>query len=91
MCPLGLGGQACSGSIHGRCDSANGNCLCLDGFAGVDCSHNGTCNQTAGLCSGHGLCAPAGVFVRCALCVYVDGCPFIAAMLVPFALCGVKG
>jgi len=51
-------GEGCSG--HGRCHSASGVCLCLQGYSGEDCSHVGKGSECVFNCSGHGVCGGSG-------------------------------
>ena len=55
----GRGGRSeCSG--HGRCDNEVGECRCLAGFAGWDCSEEEARVPCARNCTGHGVCGGAG-------------------------------
>ena len=58
-CPDGTGGQECSGSTAGTCDSVTGKCDCEPAYDGFVCDRLKCPETTKAECNGRGACSNA--------------------------------
>ena len=70
LCALGMDPatgelEACSGGVHGSCDTKTLKCVCQPGWGGAACDVE-TCLRSGGLpCSGHGTCSMDTALCSC--------------------------